>query len=172
MKKILTILIVFLGLFVLVGCDSTTYDDSNIVKDIETIDSSLTEKIDTIDTSLTEKIDTIKAQIETIQYEIAVLGGDDNRLEEEIDALKAQLDIYLEKLLEFESYRYVYYKKSDIRTIQAFDKLENKTIAYGIRDNVNVIEVIYDTWKSKIYISYVQGYMIELEYIFCYFFVS
>lgn len=161
MKKILTILIVFLGLFTLVGCDSPPYDDSKIVKDIELVDSTLT-----------EKIDNIKNQIEALQYKVEVLGGDDNRIEEEIDALKAQLDIYLEKLLEFESYRYVYYKKSDIRTIQIFDKLENKTVVYEIRDSVSVKEVIYDTWKGKIYISYVQGYMIELEYIFCTFFVS
>lgn len=161
MKKTLTILIIFLGLFVLVGCDSKPYDDSKIVKDIETIDSTLT-----------ENINNIKNQIEALQYKVALLGGVDNRLEEEIDVLKAQLDIYLEKLLEFESYRYVYYKKSDIRTIQIFDKLENKTVVYEIRDNASVKEVIYDTWKSKIYISYVQGYMIELEYIFCTFFVS
>jgi outer membrane murein-binding lipoprotein Lpp len=161
MKKILTILIVLLGLFALVGCDSTPYGNSKIVKDIELVDSNLT-----------EKIDNIKNQIEALQYKVAVLGGVDNRFEEEIDALKAQLDIYLEKLLEFESYRYVYYKKSDIRTIQIFDKLKNKTVVYEIRDNVSVKEVIYDTWKSKIYISYVQGYMIELEYIFCTFFVS
>lgn len=161
MKKILTILIVFLGLFALVGCDSPPYDDSKIVKDIELVDSTLT-----------EKIDNIKNQIEALQYKVEVLGDVDNSLEEEIDALKDQLDIYLEKLLEFESYRYVYYKKSDIRTIQIFDKLENKTVVYEIRDSVSVKEVIYDTWKSKIYISYVQGYTIELEYIFCAFFVS
>lgn len=167
MKKTLTILMIFLGLFALGGCDSKPYDDfkpyddSKIVKDIETIDSTLT-----------ENINNIKNQIEALQYKVEVLGGVDNRLEEEIDALKAQLDIYIEKLLEFESYRYVFYKKSDIRTIQIFDKLENKTVVYEIRDNVSVKEVIYDTWKSKIYISYVQGYMIELEYIFCTFFVS